>query len=554
MLFFRLAASQINTGVSKTYSTNDIYALQACKKSTCLHHLFHFMEYFILQWLTRTDLPPMNNPEKKKTNVLIADDSAVMRTLIGHVINKLGYSTLTAKDGDACIHMLNSEKVDLLLLDLNMPGKNGMEVLSYLRANDMVLPVIMITASDDISQAVQCIKMGAYEYLTKPVKNDRLEITVSNALSELNLKKKVQLLEKELKHQNIFRRIHGESPALKKCIEQAMQVMETEVNVLLIGESGTGKELFAQAIHSGSKRKNGPFVTINCAAISNELSDSLLFGHVKGSFTGANSDHAGFFEQADGGTIFLDEIGDMNLDIQAKVLRVLQEKKIRRVGEKKERAVDFRLVSATHKDFSDAIKNETFRADLYYRLEEYPLVIPPLRERREDIPFLANLFLESFCTANNIEALSFSRPVLEKLAGYDWPGNVRELQNIVRRAAINRNGNEIASVPLLFQNGTGEESTTSPPAAEPVKENPSAEEEKQNAPAEQPPAVPLPHYGKELLLKNAELQTIIKAYEVAGGNQTKTAEILGISRSSLYRKLKKYGIEKNLSLSVTKAL
>ncbi|MCG8343705.1 MAG: sigma-54-dependent Fis family transcriptional regulator, partial [Chlorobiales bacterium] len=191
---------------------------------------------------------------------------------------------------------------------------------------------------------------------------------------------------------------------------------------------------------------------------------------------------------------------------------------------------------------------------LYYRLEEYPLVIPPLRERREDIPFLANLFLESFCTANNIEALSFSRPVLEKLAGYDWPGNVRELQNIVRRAAINRNGNEIASVPLLFQNGTGEESTTSSPVAEPVKESPSAEEEKQDTPAEQPPAVPLPHYGKELLLKNAELQTIIKAYEVAGGNQTKTAEILGISRSSLYRKLKKYGIEKNLSLSVTKGI
>lgn len=495
------------------------------------------------------------NPEKeKKTNVLIADDSAVMRTLISHVINRLGYHALSANDGDACVHMLNSEKVDLLLLDLNMPGKNGMEVLSYLQANDIAIPVIMITASDDISQAVQCIKMGAYEYLTKPVKNDRLEITVSNALSESNLKKKVKLLEKELKQQNIFRRIYGESPALKKCIEQAMQVMETELNVLLIGDSGTGKELFAQAIHSGSKRKNGPFVTINCAAISNELADSLLFGHVKGSFTGANSDHAGFFEQADGGTILLDEIGDMNLDIQAKVLRVLQERKIRRVGEKKERAVDFRLISATHKDFSEAIKNETFRTDLYYRLEEYPLVIPPLRKRREDIPLLATHFLESFCTANNIEALSFSESVLEKLTGYDWPGNVRELQNIVRRAAINRNGNEIVSVPILLQNGTREEVTPPSPAVQPAKETSFAEEKKQDALAEQTPAAPPLDYSKELLLKNAELQTIVKAYELASGNQTKTAKILGISRSSLYRKLKKYGIEKNLSLSVTKGI
>lgn len=486
--------------------------------------------------------------KREKQNVLIADDSSVMRTLISHFIKKLGYNALTANDGDACIHLLNTEKVDLLLLDINMPGKNGMEVLSYLQANDMALPVIMITASDDISQAVQCIKMGAYEYLTKPVENDRLEITVSNALSESNLKKKVQLLEKELKQQNIFRRIFGESPALKKCIDQAMQVMETEVNVLVIGESGTGKELFAQAIHSGSKRKNGPFVTINCAAISNELADSLLFGHAKGSFTGANSDHTGFFEQADGGTILLDEIGDMNLDIQAKVLRVLQERKIRRVGEKKERNVDFRLVSATHKDFSDAIKSESFRADLYYRLEEYPLFIPPLRERPEDIPLLAKHFLESFCTANNIEQLSFSNSVIEKLVAYDWPGNVRELQNIVRRAAINRSGDTIDSVPLLFQSDSREktaspkQSVTSPP------ENRVTEPQMDNAPAAAPPK------GKELLLKNAELQAIIKAYELTGGNQTRTAEILGISRSSLYRKLKKFGIEKNLSLSVTKDL
>jgi len=492
---------------------------------------------------------------QEKQSVLIADDSAVMRTLITHFISKLGYNALTANDGDACIRMLNSKKVDLLLLDLNMPGKNGMEVLSYLKENDIVLPVIMITASDDISQAVQCIKMGAYEYLTKPVKNDRLEITVSNALSESNLKRKVQLLEKELKQQNVFRRIFGESAALRKCIELAMQVMETEVNVLIIGESGSGKELFAQAIHSGSKRKNGPFVTINCAAITNELADSLLFGHAKGSFTGANSDHTGFFEQADGGTIFLDEIGDMNLDIQAKVLRVLQERKIRRVGEKKERSIDFRLISATHKDFSGAIKNEMFRSDLYYRLEEYPLFIPSLRERKEDIPLLANHFLDSFCTANNIDKLSFDKSVLDQLSSHDWPGNIRELQNIVRRAAINRSGNEIISVPLLSQSNRPAQTSQKAHSPENAQqEQASLPEKTQLSPRPADPYIPAENDEKKFLLKSAELQAIIKAYKLTGGNQTRTAEVLGISRSSLYRKLKKYGIEKNLSISVTKEL
>jgi len=482
---------------------------------------------------------------KEKQNVLIADDSAVMRTIISHVIKKHGYNALTANDGDACIHTLNSEKVDLLLLDINMPGKDGIEVLTYLRNNDIALPVIMITASDDISQAVQCIKMGAYEYLTKPVDNDRLEITVKNALSESSLKKKVQLLEKELKQKNIFRRIHGESPSIKQCTEQAMQVMETDVNVLLIGESGTGKELFAQAIHEGSRRSSGPFVTINCAAITNELADSLLFGHVKGSFTGANSDHTGFFEQADGGTIFLDEIGDMSLEIQAKVLRVLQEKKIRRVGEKKERNVDFRVVSATHKDFSNAIRTGNFRADLYYRLEEYPLFIPPLRERREDIGLLARHFLESFCTANNIEQLVFGVDVIHQLEEYDWPGNIRELQNMVRRSAINRQGNEIVTLPRFFHEAGPAEPGPQETAAPAVTGEP---EQKDPVPLRAPSL--REENQKEFLLKNAELQAIRKAYEVTGGNQTKAAKMLGISRSSLYRKLKKYGIEKNMSLSV----
>ncbi|NTW83835.1 MAG: sigma-54-dependent Fis family transcriptional regulator, partial [Chlorobiaceae bacterium] len=252
-----------------------------------------------------------------KPTVLVADDSSVIRTLISHLLKRLGYNVLTVENGEQCIESIEQNQIDVVLLDLNMPVKSGLEVLAYLQEKSFVFPVIIITAMEDISQAVKCIKLGAYEYLTKPVDKQRLEILLRNALAESGLKQKINELKKELKQKDIFNFIVGASPAVKQCVEQAMQVMETDMNVLINGESGTGKELFAQAIHNGSKRKQGPFVTINCAAISNDLADSLLFGHLKGSFTGANSDHIGFFEQADHGTIFLDEIGDMNIDIQA---------------------------------------------------------------------------------------------------------------------------------------------------------------------------------------------------------------------------------------------
>jgi DNA-binding NtrC family response regulator len=475
--------------------------------------------------------------EIQKKTVLVADDSSIMRTLIVHVLKRLGYQTLTAENGEQCIQVIENNQVDVLLLDLNMPVKNGLEALSWIQENELAIPVIMITASEDINQAVQCIKLGAYEYLTKPVDNDRLEITLRNAITEYHLKLKVLLLEKELKQKDIFQNIYGKSTAIKKCIEEAMQVMETDVNVLINGESGTGKELFAQAIHNGSRRKKGPFVTINCAAISNELADSLLFGHVKGSFTGANSDHTGFFEQADGGTIFLDEIGDMNIDIQAKVLRALQEKKIRRVGEKKERPVNFRLISATHRDFSVAIRDNTFRADLYYRLEEYPLSIPPLRERREDIPLLAKHFLDDFCKANNIEPLEFSDSALSGMMAYHWPGNIRELQNVVRRAAISRSGNTLIELPARLLSVDSQSENLSAAVETPAVTR--AARPQQHLPVE--------GLNESARLKDMELQAIVKAFTACGGNQSQAARMLGISRSTLIRKQKKYGLEKNVS-------
>ncbi len=477
---------------------------------------------------TEDQSKPLPGQRKKQYRVLIADDEKATRILLTHFLKKMGYEPVDAVDGEACIEILEKEDIDLLLLDISMPKKDGFAVMSYLQEKGRTMPVIMVTASHDIPQTVKCIKMGAYEYLTKPLDVDRLQIVLRNAITESELQDKVSQLKKELKSKEIFRNIIGSTPAIRLAMEHAMQVMETELNVLILGESGTGKELFAQAIHEGSRRKNGPFVTINCAAITNELSDSLLFGHVKGSFTGANSDHTGFFEQADGGTIFLDEIGDMNLEIQAKVLRVLQEKKIRRVGEKKERAVDFRVISATHRDFSHAIHNNSFRDDLYYRLEEYPLYVPPLRDRREDIPLIARHFLEEFCSANNLELLTLTENAEEEMMEHDWPGNVRELKNAIQRTAIS-------------SKHTGEINSFILPGARSMHTAGKNASDGKLSPRNSSPR-PSAKSGKIQSLDEIERLAIEEAYEACKRNPTKTAEALGIGRATLYRKLKKFGL------------
>jgi DNA-binding NtrC family response regulator len=461
--------------------------------------------------------------------VLIADDDASSRKLLGHFIAKMGYNIIFAEDGEMCIELINDNPVDILLLDINMPKKDGFDVMSYLAEQSIRIPVIMVTASNEIPLAVRCIKMGAYEYLTKPLDIERLRIVFRNAIKETVLQNEVQQLKKELRTKEVFRHIIGKSGAIKRAMEQSMQVMETDLNVLLLGESGTGKELFAQAIHQGSKRKTGPFVSINCAAISNELADSLLFGHKKGAFTGANSDHVGFFEQADSGTIFLDEIGDMNSEIQAKVLRVLQERKIRRVGEKTERSVDFRVVSATNQNFARAIDNNTFREDLYYRLEEFPIAIPPLRERKEDIPILARHFLDQFCSANNLGPMQISEHTLSNLGDYHWPGNVRELKNAVQRAAVTSRGQVIEKLVSSLHSARQSAPSHGQPEASAKEGAPVQEEEKIRS-------------DSSFTMDELEKAAVQKAFSNANGNASKAAESLGISRATFYRKLKKYGI------------
>ncbi|MCW8815234.1 MAG: sigma-54 dependent transcriptional regulator [Chlorobium sp.] len=469
--------------------------------------------------------PNNDSGQNKHYRVLVADDHKSTRIVLNHFLKKMGYLPIEAVDGNECVSILEEEKIDILLLDINMPNKDGSDVMNYLQKKGITIPVIMITALDDIPNTVKFIKMGAYEYLTKPLDFDRLQIVMRNAISESALHDKVSQLKKELKSKEIFRNIIGKSAQIKETMEQALHVMETDLNVLIIGESGTGKELFAQAIHEGSKRKNGPFISVNCAAISHELAESLLFGHTKGSFTGANNDHQGFFEQADGGTLFLDEIGDMNADIQAKVLRAIQEKKIRRVGEKNERSIDFRVISATHWDFAQALDSNSFRDDLYYRLEEFPLYLPPLRERKEDVPFLAKHFLEEFCSANNLKQLSFSPEALEEIEEYHWPGNIRELKNAIQRTAIScKNSDEIASI-LSHKGGRLRKNNTTLVAEEDGVQREKADRK-----------------TKIQSLEEIERHAIEETFKACEGNPTKTAQVLGIGRATLYRKLKKFGL------------
>lgn len=460
----------------------------------------------------------------KKYHVLIADDDETSRRVISHFVSKMGYTPHVVSDGEECIKKAEEQEMHVLLLDITMPKKDGFDVMNHLKENNITLPVIMVTSSHEIPLAVKCIKMGAFEYLTKPVSIERLEIVLRNALSGSQLQHQVIKLQKELKSKEVFGHIIGKSQTIRDTMEEAMQVMETDLNVLILGESGTGKELFAQALHKGSKRKNGPFISVNCAAISNDLADSLLFGHVKGSFTGANNDHTGFFEQADKGTIFLDEIGDMNSDIQAKVLRALQEHKIRKVGEKTERTVDFRVISATNRDFSEAIMNNQFREDLYFRLEEFPLFIPPLRDRGEDIKQLAKHFLDEFASANNLEQLQFSEEALASLMEYSWPGNIRELKNAVQRAAVTRKSNiiELLQTPRIHGKSPSQHAILQ------------KKTEECPAPVESAPL---------LSLEDHEREAILKACDASKGNLTRTAKMLGIGRATLYRKLDKFHLQ-----------
>ena len=451
-------------------------------------------------------------------NILIADDEPSILKLHTHMIQELGYNPILATDGNDAIKKITPD-IKAVLLDIKMPEKDGIEVLKHAHQEFPQLPIIMVSALHDLEIAVKAIKMGAFDYLTKPLDFDRLSTVLRNALDLSNLKEEVTDLQVKLRQSELFTNIVGESDKVNEVFELVNRVLETDINVMIIGESGTGKELVAKALHQGSKRREGPFVAVNCSAITTELAESLLFGHKKGSFTGASEDRAGYFEQANGGTIFLDEIGDMNPEIQAKVLRILEEKKVRRIGEKEEREIDFRVISATNRDLTKAASENKFRKDLYYRLEEYPIFLPPLRERRDDLPLLAQHFLSEFCESNNILNKKFSKNAIKMMARYSWPGNIRELKNIVRRTAIRTNADIIDQIDF----GRLDDTTQT----ELLQKNEDVPEEE----------------GTFTPLDEIEKQAIEKAYFHSDRNAAEAAKLLGISRATMYRKLKQFGYE-----------
>lgn len=469
--------------------------------------------------------------EDSKFHVLVIDDDAGMRSMVGdflkgegyrvteiglasEAIEKISKGEFNLNDPKSTIQSLpNAPRLDLVLTDLNMPGMTGLEFVGRFKEVAPSIPVILITAFGSIETAIEAIKRGAYDYTTKPFKLAEMSVTVARALKYRGLQLENNRLYREIQHNQAFAKIIGKSPGMREVFDLIQRVSGANANVLISGESGTGKERVARAIHDEGPRKSKNFVAINCTAIPEALLESELFGYAKGAFTGAIAKKRGLFEEANGGTVFLDEIGDMNLALQAKLLRVIQERKIRAVGETQDKDIDVRIIAATHKDLKAAIKNGSFREDLYYRLAVIPIVIPPLRHRKEDIPLLAEHFLRKYASLNNSKVIGFTKEAMAQLISLPWEGNVRELENVVERTVVLAR-NEMIDVGDLPQNSKGDvdsfmgevQASGTLPTIDEIEKR----------------------YMKFILDKT-------------GNKKEKAAQILGINRRTLYRKEREYG-------------
>ena len=440
-------------------------------------------------------------------NVLVCDDEEPFRRLLKNELTRKGYGVETAADGGEALRLLAARAVDVVLLDVVMPGMDGLALMKKLKEDAAAPPIIVLTGKATIETAVEAMKNGAYDYLTKPYKLDELVIVVDRAAEYGRLRVKSTLLEQELIRKELPFEFVGTSRQLQGMLALIRKVAPADSPVFIQGESGTGKELVANTLWHYSGRKERPFIALNCASLSESLIESEIFGHEKGAFTSAHQLKRGLVEVADQGTLFLDEIGEMPVGLQAKLLRFLDSGEFRRVGGNQALRVDVRLIAATNKDLSAAIKNGAFREDLYYRLNVINIAIPPLRERKDDIPALARHFLALYAKKFGKAAAEISSDALEALAGYEWPGNVRELENVMERAVI------------LCDSGTIEAADLSVPAGaivDALGTNPSLEEMEKNY--------------------------ILRVLREASNNQSKASQLLGIDRKTLYLKLKKYGI------------
>lgn len=460
-------------------------------------------------------------------HILVIDDDAAMRSMVadflrgeGHRVTEVdlaSHALQKIKAGEFYVggpgsQIDSPQRIDLVISDLNMPEMSGLEFITQFRDLASDVPIILITAFGSIETAIEAIRKGAFDYTTKPFKLAEMSLTVARALRFRDLQLENFRLQSEVTQAQAFGKIIGKSPGMKEVFDLIQRVAPAQANVLITGESGTGKERVARAIHDEGPRKQKQFIAINCTAIPEALLESELFGHAKGAFTGAIAKKRGLFEEAEGGTIFLDEIGDMNLALQAKLLRVIQERKIRAVGDNTDHPVDVRIIAATHKDLKQAIKNGTFREDLYYRLSVIPIVIPPLRHRREDIPLLAIHFLKKYANLNHSPVRNFTPDAMARLIEMPWEGNVRELENVIERAVVLARGASIDVKDLPSSNV---------PSAESFFE--------------------VNQSGTLPTLEEVEKRYFKFILEKTGGRKEKAAQILGVNRRTIYRKEREFG-------------
>ncbi|MBX3107125.1 MAG: sigma-54-dependent Fis family transcriptional regulator [Bacteroidetes bacterium] len=445
--------------------------------------------------------------------ILIIDDEEKLRTLLARIISLEGFEVIQAENCKTALKKLDQNDIDIALCDVKLPDGNGVELSKKIKDKFPYIEIILLTAYGNIPDSVQAIKNGAFDYITKGDDNNKIIPLLYRAVEKVELSKRVQQLQKQIDKQYSFDNILGKSKPILTAIELAKKVAETDTTVLLLGETGTGKEVFAQAIHAASSRANKPFVAINCSAFSKELLESEMFGHKTGAFTGAAKDKKGLFEEANTGTIFLDEIGEMSLELQAKLLRVLETGEYIKVGESKPSKSNIRIIAATHRDLKKEIETGNFREDLFYRLSVFQILLPPLRERVVDIELLTKHFAASFSVKMGKKPKSLSSEFIEALKQHQWQGNIRELRNVIERSVILSNSDELTveHLPIELQHISS-----------------------------------VSKKGKQLSafdLASAEKLHIQKVLNYTNGNKTKTAELLNIALTTLYRKLSEYGLE-----------
>ncbi|WP_407310056.1 sigma-54-dependent transcriptional regulator [Desulfosporosinus sp. SB140] len=453
---------------------------------------------------------------ESKGSILVADDEESVRNLTSRVLSKMNYMVTTAKNGEEVLDKVKNRSFDLLIMDIRMPKLDGMEAFKTLRSDYPGLPIIMMTAFSTVETTLETMRLGAFDYLTKPFDISEVKTAVEKAFSsrlENDVPSDAPKHASNL-HMDSF---VGSSPLMQEVFKTIGRVSVSNSSVLIQGESGTGKELVARTLHQCSNRKNKPFVTVNCGAIPEGILESEFFGHEKGAFTGAHNRKIGKFEFSDSGTIFLDEIGEMSPTLQVKLLRVLQEREFERVGGNEKIAVNVRVVAASNKNLRKSIAEKSFRADLFYRLNVVSIFIPPLRERKEDIPLLAAYFRDKFCAMLGKQPKKISQEVIEVLQNYDWPGNVRELENIIEHAIVMGNGQIILAEDLPIEIA---------PAPKPQLSDKEGKPETLRA-----------------MVKSLEKDAIAATLQKTGGNKLQTSKVLGISRRALQYKIEEYGIE-----------